>query len=301
MVSAQELAKILITKFDPKRSEKLIVVLVELLQAEGIGRFQAETLADELAPAVLQVLKQQRAEDLPFFLNEGYAIRLRGKGREAPSDTPETIRAKQARRYVTDIVRAICAERPDRDAQFEILCAGCLVLSGAKEAFATCSSDDGGIDVYGRLLIRPPDTRVSPGLLQTTLLEREVLIVGQCKCANPATKIGPQSIREFHGAIKDCLNKYEGNDHPPTHRVPDNYYRRNDLCIPVFMTTASYSDKATAAAEANEIVLVSGHQIAEFVAYCGIGFVREDDVYQFNRDVFHAWLNQQSCATTRLV
>ena len=293
MITAHALAELLIAKFDPKRSEKLVVFIAELLREGGTGKFRAEILTEELMPAVQDILRRQRAEDLPFFILEGDAVRLLGKGRERPVDTPETVRARQARVFVSKILQAIYDECRDRDDQFEVLCASCLRLSGARETFATCSSDDGGIDVYGRLLIRTPDLLVTPGLLQTTLLEREVLILGQCKCDNPVGKIGPESIREFHGAVAGGLNKYEGNQHPPTHRVPSNYYQRNELCIPIFMTTADYSDKAATEAKSQGIVIISGQQIAEFVAYCGIGFADEGGVYQFKPDLFQDWLRKQ--------
>lgn len=290
MVSAQELANLMVSEFNPKRSEKLTVVLVELLRTHGVGRFQSEMLADQYRGSVLEILRRRRLEDLPFVFSQTDPERLIGKERQRPSDTPKTIRVRQARRYISDILQAIFAGGADG---FEILCAACMKLSGAREVFTTCSSDDGGIDIFGRLAIRPPDVSVPTGLLQTTLLNREVLMLGQCKCYHPGSKIGPGEIQKFQGAVRDCLSNYEGNPHPPVHRVPDGYYRRNELCIPIFMTTASYSLKATGAAEANEIVPIFGRSIAEFIAYQGIGFLQEGSDYIFDKEAFNRWLDKQ--------
>ena len=174
-----------------------------------------------------------------------------GKQRQLTNDTPET-RQLQAR---LDLAKQLVKEvRQLGDENFERVSAGLMHLSGAKEAFAQCASDDGGIDVYGRLPIRLNDPKIRNGLLRSAIFEKPVLVLGQCKCQ--INEVGPGEINTFHGASEDCLRKYEGNDRPPSHRVPASYYRRQEMCIRVFFTTADYTEKAKSKSEALDITLV---------------------------------------------
>ena len=77
------------------------------------------------------------------------------------------IRLRQACRFTNDILAATYELGGDN---FEKLCVECLRLSGFREVFVMAVSDDGGIDIFGRLSIRPPDSGVPNGLLRTTLL-----------------------------------------------------------------------------------------------------------------------------------
>ncbi len=163
-------------------------------------------------------------------------------------------------------------------------------LSGAKEAFAICSGDDGGIDTYGRLPIRLSDPNVRNGLLRTAILEKEILFLGQCKCQTPS--INPGDIDGFQGATDACLKKYEGNLHPPSHRVPETYYRRQEMCIKVFFTTSDYSTRALSKADSLDITYIDGKQIAEFLIYHGIGLASGIDGMIVNHADLLAWANQ---------
>ena len=160
--------------------------------------------------------------------------------------------------------------------------------------YATCSGDDGGIDLYGRLPLRAADTAVHPGLLRTSLLVKEILVLGQCKRYDRGARIGRPEIQKFLGAVRSCLNQYEGNERPPSRRVPREFYRRDELCIPVFMTTADYADTSTGEAESNDVILVEGRGLAEFLTAQRVGIVDDVETGQpsFDRGAFEAWLEK---------
>jgi len=91
--------------------------------------------------------------------------------------------------------------------------------------------------------------------------------------------------------ISNCLKKYEDNHSPPANRIRDSYYRTGELCIPVLMTIAAYSERASGMAEPNEIVLISGHEIADFIAYRGIGFINRGSYCQFSGEAFKSYVS----------
>ena len=220
--------------------------------------------ASEKARKVLSLLRSRDPNDLPFEFSDRHSDRLVGKQRVRVGDSAETLAARQGYSLVPEMLKALYE---GGDCAFERLCAALMLLSGAKEAFAGCTNDDGGIDIYGRIQLRLSDEYVRSGILQTAILQKSLLLLGQCKCHQPEKLIEPSDLREFSGAVNDCLNQYEGNHQPPSHRVPPSYYRRGETCIPVFFTTASFSDRASAVARSNDITLVDGKNVAQFLIY----------------------------------
>jgi hypothetical protein len=178
--------------------------------------------------------------------------------------------------------------------EFEIACAASMMLSGACEMTALCTGDEGGIDFYGRIEIRQPSGRVPKGVIHTTILPRKLLILGQAKCYGLDTRIGRDVIQQFHGQLSDCLTKYEGNARPPSHRVPASYYNRGEAALGVFVTTASFTETAAAAAEGFGYVLISGLKLAQFLCFKRVGIVDDGRKYEFHPQLFHSWLSNQA-------
>lgn len=293
MLPPRELAQLLAKKFGEKRSASLPRALTELLIGLGALDFEAAEQAEKMAPSVRRLLLAMRQEDLPFEFGRSDPMRLVGKGLARTDENPETLFARQARACLDGLHTALwrCS-----DFDFEVVCAAALAKSGASCVFATCSGDDGGIDLYGRLPLRPPDPAVRPGLLQTSLLPQEILVLGQCKRYAQGARIGRSELQKFHAAVEDCLKKYEGNARPPSHRVPDKFYRRGEICIRVFITTAEYTDTAEGEAESNDIFLVYGRQLAEFLVMHQVGLDKDSDsgYFVFNEEAFSNWL-QEAC------
>jgi hypothetical protein len=289
MLSARELESLLVKQFDETRSSSLIRELTHLIKVSGIDGFEAAERAERIAGAVKQLLSRRAPTELPFEFGSSDPMRLVGKRRLRSADSEQTRFARWARPLVGAIHDALCDGTDD---EFEIACATALWESGASEMIATCSGDDGGIDVYGRLPLRAADTKISQGVLETTLLPQRLLVLGQCKRFHPDARIGRPELQKFLGAVVDCLNQYDGNDRPPSHRVPHDYYRRGEACIKVFLTTAEYTDTSVGEANANDLVLVTGRRLAEFLTARRAG-VREDAQTgqpYFERAALDAWL-----------
>ena len=292
MTSPKDLAKKIIVSFDPKSSRKTVEVLAEILQREGFNRFDSHVQAERLKFSVLDILRDQfRPEELPFDFGSSDPTRLVGKLRRRKSDTPETFSVRQLWQFTGHVLNAIL----EKDKTwFEILCAACLRESGAEEAYALCTGDEGGIDLFGRIPIGRELIGVTPGIIETNLFRANILFLGQCKRYSPSSKVGPRDIRDFMDGVRDCIKKYEGNPRPPSHRVPDSYYRKGELSIPIFLTTADYSDKSTGKAESSSLVNINGRQISEFICSRKIGFALEDDSYQFDKNRLYSWVQQKS-------
>ena len=81
---------------------------------------------------------------------------------------------------------------------------------------------------------------------------------------------------------------------PPSHRVPDDFYRRGEICIRVFITTADYTGPAAGEAGSNDIFLVHGRELAEFLVMHRVGLVQDFGSGQlvFHEDEFDQWLHQ---------
>jgi len=224
--SVQEIAFWVRESFDPVRSLKVEDAIAQTLCEHGYSAYDAAVEAEQKIGRVLQILRATRPEELPFHLSPDEQ-RLIGNQRVLRTDSPQTQIARARLNLVEPMLHALYEMGAD---SFEKTCAGVMLLSGAYAAFAGCTNDDGGIDVYGRIQLRVGDANVCEGLLQTALLQKEggFLFLGQSKCYKIDDKIQPGAISEFDGSVRDCLRKYEGNDHPPSHRVPDGYYKKEE-------------------------------------------------------------------------
>lgn len=163
---------------------------------------------------------------------------------------------------------------------------------------ALCTGDEGGVDFYGRLEVRPSSLQVPRGLAYTTILPKQLLVLGQAKRYALNAKIGRPAIQQFKGQIYDCIEKYEGNSCPPTHRVPDEYYYRGEPYLGVFMTTGSFTETATETISTSGIVLVSGVQLAQFLAINRVGITERNRTLHFGRSDFADWVENQRLQIT---
>ncbi len=289
MLSARELERLLIERFDESQSLPLSRTLSVLIEASGVGRFEAAEQAERMAGSVKRLLEERSPNELPFEFGSTDPMRLIGKRRLRTGENEQTRFARMARPLVASLHDALC-ECSDED--FEIVCAAALAESGASKMLATCSGDDGGIDIYGRLPLRAPDANLPPGVLETTLLPHELLVLGQCKRFHRDARIGRPELQKFLGAVSDCLKQYEGNVRPPTRRVPDSFYRREEPCIKVFLTTAEYADTSFGEAQANDVVLVAGQKLAQFLIARRTGIRQDQDTGHptFEPSAFQSWL-----------
>ena len=130
------------------------------------------------------------------------------------------------------------------------------------------------------------------GFISTTLFERKLLFLGQAKCYQPETVIDRPEVDKVHGQFDLCLGHYDGNPKPPKNRVPDDYYRRDELCLRLMFTTAGFSDGALSQAGANDIELVDGRRIAEILVYKGIGVTIEGDKGRVDLAALRAWVSE---------
>jgi len=290
MIVPRDLAKKIIDRFDPKSSRKIEELLTEIFREEGFGRYESEIKATEYCNSVLNVLKEFRFEELPFEFSLKYQSRLVGKLRKRKKETQETYLARQMWQFSDQVLKAILKKD---DKFFEILCAACLKLSGANEAYALCSSDEGGIDIFGRIPLAPDLYKIKSGILETNLLKFNILFLGQCKRYKLDNKIGPRDIREFKTAVKDCLDKYDENSNPPSHKIPEKFYIKGESCIPIFMTTSDYSASASGVAKSSSIFLINGRQIAEFLSSKMVGIIYQNKKYHFNKDKFYFWFEKE--------
>lgn len=289
MPSTQEIALWVIHRFDRKDTCSVERIVEKVLLEHGTSVYDAPEEAEKKSAAVLDALQKMPLEGLPFDFSVRDSRRLVGKERPLANDTPETKELQAKIALVAQMTKEVFKFG---DKNFEKLCAKLMFLSGAKEAFAQCTHDDGGIDVYGRLPIRLSDPKIRSGLLHSAILKKAVLFLGQCKCQT--SDVGPGDIDNFQGAAEACLRKYEGNSHPPSHRVPDAYYKNREMCIRVFFTTGNYTQKASSKAEALDITHVSGRQVAEFLIYHGIGLIHppSSSSYEIDPAMLLDWIAQ---------
>lgn len=289
MVS-RELTDLLIQHFDRQGAMSVEHALSEALRAEGIAKGKAEAIACDEGANVLRELSRRRPEELPFRFGKSDPQRLIGKERVTSRDTPETAHAKRVWAAAEPLLNHLTSISPD---DFEVVCAACLVLTGGSEARALCTGDEGGIDFYGRLPVRGPDDAVPSGLVYTTLLPKALLVLGQAKRYPCDAKIGRPAIQLFKGQIDDCVKKYEGNQQPPSHRVPESFYDRGEPCLGVFVTTASFAETAESATAASGVHLVDGLRLAQFLVYHRVGVELGATGDRFSREAFSAWLSEK--------
>jgi len=213
-------------------------------------------------------LEQIQPEMLPFELSVQRPERLVGKRRPRVGDSPET-KALRERLNTIDGLVEIVASMDDN--AFEYLCAAIIVRNGASDANVTAHSDDGGIDVFGRLPVLVGDSRIPRGLARTTLDVRDILFLCQAKRYGRQQTIGRDELQKFAGQSRDCLTAYRNIERKPSHRVPASYYVEEELCLTLFMTSASFSRQARSYADGVNMVLADGRLIAELLVVWGVG------------------------------
>lgn len=287
MVTAKELTDRLVAWFDPSRSMKIQEAITRILVAEGCSQYDAAEEAERVAQRVIYHLQQRTPYELPFEFSPSDSFRLIGKRRARRSDSPSTLYARAARELMPGVIQMMAQLSAD---EFEVLCALALRRSGAKEAFALKTHDEGGVDFFGRISVKPHIPEVPTSLLRTSFLDWKLFILGQAKCLNPGTRIGRDEIQKFAQQVRDCLRKYRDNPDPPKHRVPPSYYVEEEPCLPIFMTTARFSDRAPGAALSSGIRLVEGTELAEFLIAHRIGVSMVDDSPVLSFEEFRSWL-----------
>ena len=287
--SYSELANILVSDFDRNSAVGLDRAITQILQERGLGIRRAEEVAYNVSRGVLRHLQARTPEELPFRLCDD-GQRLVGKARGRASDDATAIAARSVHGLADILHDRLLAVSTD---EFEIVSAAALVLAGAREMHALCTGDEGGIDFFGRLEVRPASAQIPPGILHTTILPKELLVLGQAKRYPKDIKVGRPDIQKFKGQVSDCLDKYVGNARPPSHRVPDTYYHAREPHLGIFVTTGSFAETAMESTGASGIVLVSGIQLAQFLAFHRIGIVQRGDGLVFDEQEFLAWLNGQ--------
>jgi hypothetical protein len=289
ITSPSELVDRLVAGFDRHEEVPLDHALIKLLRSLGVERFRSEEIAWKVEDVVARLLQQRQPEDLPFRLCDG-GKRLVGKARIGVRDNAETAFAKNVEVLSSQLLTTLLDLTAD---DFEVVSAASMVLSGAQEMKALCTGDEGGIDFYGRLAIRQPSVLIPKGIIHTTLLPKELLVLGQAKLYQRHVRVGRPDIQQFKGQVQDCMKQYEGNQRPPTHRVPESYYRRDEPFLGVFVTTASFAETATACVEASGIVLIPGVPLSQFLAFHHVGIVRDEKGFRFDQNEFDLWLGIQ--------
>jgi hypothetical protein len=290
----RELSDRLVAEFDRQAELRLDRALIGLLRSMGLTRYKSEEVAWKLEDAVLRIILARHPEELPFRFCEG-SRRLIGKARIGAHDNRETVLAKNAESLSPQLLKALLSLTPS---DFEVVSAASMALSGARNVKALCTGDEGGIDFYGRLQVREPSVLIPAGIIHTTLLPKDLLLLGQAKLYQPHVRVGRPDIQQFKGQVYDCLKKYEGNQRPPSHRVPESYYRRDEPHLAVFVTTASFAETAIECVEASGIVLIEGLRLAQFLAFHSVGLVEDERGFCFDQDKLFLWLDTQRRSLT---
>ncbi len=288
-LSPSELVDRLVAGFDRHAEVRLDHALIKLLRGSGLERFRSEEIAWKIEDVVARLLQERQPEDIPFRLCDG-GKRLVGKARMGVRDNADTAFARNAEALAGELLNTLLDLTPN---DFEVVSAASMVLSGGQEMKALCTGDEGGIDFYGRLPIRQPSATIPQGLIHTTLLPKEVLVLGQAKLYQRQVRVGRPDIQLFKGQVQDCMQQYAGNQRPPSHRVPESYYNRDEPCLGVFVTTASFAETATACVEASGIVLIPGVKLSQFLAFHHVGIVQDDKGFRFDQNDFAVWLSAQ--------
>lgn len=289
-VAPQEIAEKIVNKFIRTSSKKVYEAIIDILRAEGFADIEAIELAENSESQVLSHLLNYPPTELPFEFSTRERNRLIGKSRLRKNDKPETIYARIASTLL-DQIRKTLVNIDYND--FETLCAASLRLAGATEAFALRTSDEGGIDFFGKIPLRNQSESIPTTLLRTPLLKWDLLILGQAKRNDFKVSIGRAEIQKFAGQIRECLAKYPGNPDPPKKHVPFDYYIQNEPCLPIFITTASFSDRVPGTALANGIRLIDGQELAEFLLFNKIGVVEDKNGPAFSEELLSQWVKDQ--------
>lgn len=287
MASTPDIAKTLIEDFDRHQSITIErAVSHAIAKLDGVSEDEAALLAETKASAVFGALSSMDPRDLPFEFSMRSANRLVGKQRERP-DEPEEARAARGRLHlVTPYLDALIALG---DRCFEFVCAATLRLAGASESLATGVGDEGGIDIYGRIPIRPASGLIQRSVLATSILERDLLFFGQSKCIGRTADVQRGFITQFNADVDHCRQKYEGVARKPSNRVPESYYRTGETCLKVFLTTGTFAPGAITFAKASDIAIVKGRELAEFLLFHGVGLASDESDPRIDPDLIAAW------------
>lgn len=286
--SATEIAERLISTFPPTHADSLERAIANSLR-DSLGPRAAQLAAEQKERQVLGALQAHEQSVLPFDISDSRRPRLVGKQRPRPGDSPE-VRSLRERLRLVPSMRLIVHELGDE--VFEQLCAALMWRAGATDARVTQQGDEGGIDVYGRLPVRLQDDAIPRDLIRTNVVDKNLLFFGQCKACEPHKRIGRPAIDEFSGQVRAALSHYEGNRKPPAHRVPRDYYRRFELCLPIYFTIGSYSDPAQSAAASRDIVVVDGVQIAELLVHYRAGLAERAGELDISTEELRRWAIQ---------
>lgn len=104
-ITARELAARLVAQFDKGSTTKLDRALINILRAEGLGKFRSEEIAFQMEDAVLRYLEKYPPQEVPFLLKNN-GKRLVGKSRSGERDSPEMVAARRAYAISGDFVKA---------------------------------------------------------------------------------------------------------------------------------------------------------------------------------------------------
>jgi hypothetical protein len=289
-MTPQEIAQAIVSSFDGNTSKKVYEAITDVLISNGHSKNEAFEVAENYEIKVLNYLKSYLPNKLPFDFSTCENNRLIGKLRKRRNDAPETLFARAISPFVPEMRQAMMSID---EGDFETLCAASLHLAGAIDAFALRTIDEGGIDFYGRIPLRNQSGNIPETLLRTPLLKHNLFLLGQAKQYNLDSSVGRPEIQKFGGQVKECLSQYAGNTDPPRKRVPAEYYIPNEPCLPIFITSASFSDRVPGTAIANGILTIDGLELAEFLLAHRIGVVLEAGKYSFSAELFRTWVKEQ--------
>jgi restriction endonuclease Mrr len=289
-LTPREIASSIISNFDRSATVKVRDAVAQVLRGTGVNRYEVYEIADKMSPAVIENFQSVRPEELPFRLGDRDSTRLVGKLRSRFGDSVETATARRAAMFVEQMLESLLSLH---HVKFETLSALSLRLAGADEAYALGTRDEGGIDIFGRIQVGTRK-QIERGLIETNLLQRDkgVLFLGQCK--RYQANIGRPEIQKFAEAVRECISKYKGNPKPPFQRVDPSYYKEGELCIPLFITTSTFTQPAEGAASSQSLFTITGRKLSEFLCSKMIGIVRENDRYQFSKEALTKWIDNQS-------
>lgn len=288
MVTAREASHLLAATFDPRAISRLDRALEALLVIEGLDSYEAAVEAERLAPAVARSLRDRPPTELPFDLSESRPVRLIGKSRSRPQDSPRVAHLRDRLVLVDEVLLALLKCAPTT---FERVCARLMTLQGASESIAIAAGDEGGIDIYGRLPLRLNDPEVPEHLIRSTFLRNNLLFLGQCKRYEPSATISRPDIQLFVGQAADCLTQYEHfTGRIPSRHVPFEFYRKKELAFLIFFTTSRFSSGAISAAEGSDVLLVEGREIAELMLFYGVGIVENGGEVAVSPGAIEAWV-----------
>lgn len=196
--------------------------------------------------------------------------------RDDPAEDGDT-RALRARLRLhdemLDVLRAL------DPADFELLCGRVLQEVGCEAVHVTRSSQDLGVDFFGRIAVDravPRPLGVSPRL--RVLGDLYLLLFGQAKRYADYSKINLDTVKLIEGTWKDILRR-KLDDELPQH-LDDGLsgigWRAADGVRYVFITTSSYTDPALTWAANVGMAALDGEQITQLLLESCIGVEQPD-------------------------